>query len=209
MVRAWVNGWVRSRGTAAPVEVPGGFRIEVGRPGHVARYVLPAAEETVLRELVAGVVTPGVQLKVCAPREHVAPLLTDAWDIQQPEYLMTAALTGLPVGPDASALAPQGYVIESVDQDGVVDVRIRRGDETAASGRVALARSAAVFDQIHTDPAHRRRGLASRVMGALSAIAVEQGAALGLLAATEEGLTLYRALGWDLQTPLTAAVLRP
>ncbi|MFH8366410.1 GNAT family N-acetyltransferase [Streptomyces sp. NPDC018031] len=208
LVRAWVDGWSRSRGVAAAIEVPGGFRVEDGAPGRPVRYVLPAADETVLRDLVGGIVTPGVRLKVCASRERVVPLLTGAWEVGEPEFLMTAALSGLRVGPAAPASAPQGYVIESVARDGAIDVRIRSGGGTAAAGRVALARSVAVFDQVHTDPAHRRRGLGRRVMAALSAIAAEQGAALGVLVATEEGRALYRSIGWDLQTPMTTAVLR-
>ncbi|MFG2093892.1 hypothetical protein [Streptomyces sp. NPDC048612] len=43
-VHAWADGWTRARGTDAPQAVPGGFRIGVRRPGHLARHVLPGAD---------------------------------------------------------------------------------------------------------------------------------------------------------------------
>lgn len=35
LAKAWADGWAISRGTSAPVEVPEGYRIDVGLPGHL------------------------------------------------------------------------------------------------------------------------------------------------------------------------------
>ncbi|POX40301.1 GNAT family N-acetyltransferase [Streptomyces sp. Ru73] len=232
VVRAWVDGWVRSRGTDGAVEVPGGFRIAVGRTDQVARYVLPAADPTVLRRLSVALITPGLWLKVCAPRSAVEPALPASWEFQAPEYLMTAPLgrttrdgartTGVPDGlrdglvpgaapapPPDPAVLPGGYVVETVAQGGIVDARaFAATGEVAAGGRVALAGATAVFDQVTTDPAHRRQGLGRVVMTALAARAAQQGATQGVLVARDDGLSLYRAMGWELHSPVTTAVLR-
>ncbi|WP_052863710.1 GNAT family N-acetyltransferase [Streptomyces niger] len=239
VVRAWVDGWVRSRGADGAVEVPGGFRIAVGRTDQVARYVLPAADPAVLRRLSVALITPGLWLKVCAPRSAVEPALPASWEFQAPEYLMTAPLGRTPQGgtarapgraelpavpdglrdglvpgaapapPPDPAVLPGGYVVETVAQGSTVDARaFAATGEVAAGGRVALAGTTAVFDQVRTDPAHRRQGLGRVVMTALAARAAQQGATQGVLVARDDGLSLYRAMGWELHSPVTTAVLR-
>ncbi|MGY5131575.1 GNAT family N-acetyltransferase [Streptomyces nigrescens] len=116
-VHAWVDGWARARGTDAPQAVPGGFRIEVRRPGHLARHVLPEAEPAVLRDLVATLTTPGLWIKACAPREVVEPLLTADWEISEPQYLMT---TDELAASRSGAGLPSGYRLEIVDEGGEV-----------------------------------------------------------------------------------------
>jgi GNAT superfamily N-acetyltransferase len=66
----------------------------------------------------------------------------------------------------------------------------------AASGLIAVVGEDAVPHRIQTAPEHRRRGLGSVVMGVLAWEAVRAGATSGLLFATEDGLHLYRKLGW-------------
>jgi GNAT superfamily N-acetyltransferase len=79
-----------------------------------------------------------------------------------------------------------------------------RGD-LAARGMMAVAGDDAVMHDIHTDPAHRRRGLGSVVMGMLSRQALQRGARTGLLMATTDGAYLYGKLGWStVATMLTA-----
>ncbi|MFH8555566.1 GNAT family N-acetyltransferase [Streptomyces celluloflavus] len=229
VVRTWVDGWARSRGTDAPRGVPGGFRIEVGSPNHRARYVLPAADPAVLRDLVGAIDTPGLWIKVCAPREALEPALTPAWKISEPQYLMVSALAPMP-----PATPPPGYTLDLTDHDGIVDARVLfsgsgtgtgsdSGDAVpAASGRAALTTgapgsvayavpappypAAAVFDMIGTEAAHRRRGLGRFLMATLARRAAELGAGQGVLVASPDGRALYEALGWRLRAPVTAAV---
>ncbi|MFH8585013.1 GNAT family N-acetyltransferase [Streptomyces celluloflavus] len=233
VVRTWVDGWARSRGTDAPRDVPGGFRIEVGSPNHRARYVLPAADPAVLRDLVGAIDTPGLWIKVCAPREALEPALTPAWKISEPQYLMVSALAPMP-----PATPPPGYTLDLTDHDGIIDARVlcsgsgtgtgtgtgsdSGGAVLAASGRAALTTgapgsvayavpappypAAAVFDMIGTEAAHRRRGLGRFLMATLARRAAELGAGQGVLVASPDGRALYEALGWRLRAPVTAAV---
>ncbi|KAA2261250.1 GNAT family N-acetyltransferase [Solihabitans fulvus] len=204
VLRAWVDGWVLSRGASAPVEEPWGFRIEVGRPNHVRRYVLPTADPAVLRELASTIDTPGAWLKVCAPADAVAPLLTDGWSIPTDEYLMATALRPTEAAP------PAGYSVRSTTTGGITEVQVLAADgETAATGRIASTGSTAVFDQISTDPAHQRRGLGRLMMASLGNSAAARGATMAVLGASREGRELYLALGWTLHSPLTPAVFRP
>ncbi|MEU8915735.1 GNAT family N-acetyltransferase [Streptomyces nigrescens] len=161
-VHAWVDGWARARGTDAPQAVPGGFRIEVRRPGHLARHVLPEAEPAVLRDLVDTLTTPGLWIKACAPREVVEPLLTADWEISEPQYLMTT--DGLAASHSGAGL-PSGYRLQIVDEgEEVFEARVHAvggpgngsgagsgscsggaegpGTVLAASGRAALTTGA-------------------------------------------------------------------
>lgn len=194
MLDAWVHGWAISRSTAAPVQIPGGYRIDVGLPGHRVRYVLPTYDAG----LVDGLGEADTWLKICG---HVA--LGSPWQVQPLEYLMTSQLTAAPVTVAAS------YELQSTRRNCIVEVIVTAADgSVAARGKAALTGEAAVFDQIETDPQHRRRGLGRTVMSALSTSAQDAGATTGVLVATEDGRALYTALGWTLHSPMTAAVSR-
>ncbi|MGR6913200.1 GNAT family N-acetyltransferase [[Actinomadura] parvosata] len=201
-VRAWVEGWVISRNAPRPVPEPWGLRVDVGLPGHVARHIVAAPTPQTLRRLTSTLHTPGTWLKLCAPAESVAPLLTPGWAVQDPEFMMTAPLTRDP------APIPDGYHLAVTTRAGVTAVRLLTGaGEVAARGQFALARSTAVVDQVETAADHRRRGLGTVVMRTIAATAASRGARTGVLVATAQGQALYSTLGWTLHTPVTAAVL--
>ncbi|MFK8848622.1 GNAT family N-acetyltransferase [Streptomyces sp. Ac-502] len=217
LVRIWVHGWTRCRGTAAPVATRGGFHVEIGRPGQPGRYVFPTADPDVLRSLTASITAPNLWVKVCAPRAVVAPLLPSGWEFDEPQFLMSVT-PAAPGEPSARRPhAPARYTVETVDKDGngILDCRVLHtatGD-LAARGRAAVTDAgtppAVIFDMINTSAGHRRRGLGGLVMNALSAHAAELGAAHGLLVASPEGQALYRSLGWRLHAPVTAARIPP
>ncbi|GAA3165618.1 MULTISPECIES: GNAT family N-acetyltransferase [Streptomyces] len=214
VVGVWAYGWARARTTPVPQIVPGGFRIEVGRPREAARYVLPDADPAVVRELARTVTAPDIWLKICAPRDRVAPLLRAGWRYDEPQYLMTAPL---PPSPLVTAVPP-GYRLVTEECDGITDVRVwatngpTAADRPAASGRTALtggtggAPVSAVYDMIGTEPEHLRRGLGRLVMAVLTTTAVRRGALEGVLVASPPGRKLYEALGWQLRSPVTAVV---
>lgn len=193
-VRAWAVGWAIARGTPPPVAVPEGYRIDVGLPEHVTRYVLPTHSPA----LAARLTTPGTWLKICADQ----PALDARWQVQPPEYLMSTQLTSEP-----PACAPE-YELQVVQNGNVIDVVVSAKGERAARGKAALAGEYAVIDQVVTEPHHQRRGLGTTVMRALSQAASRSGARTGVLVATADGLALYGRLDWALVSPVTAAYLR-
>ena len=91
---------------------------------------------------------------------------------------------------------PQGYEVR-VTRGDVIEVVVTSGGGEAASGLIAVVGEDAVPHRIRTSPEHRRRGLGSVVMGVLAEEAVKAGATDGLLFATDDGLHLYRKLGWE------------
>jgi len=197
--RAWAHGWAISRRTPAPVSRSGCFQISVGKPGQMTRYVLPAFDRHLLQELVAEC-GPGSWLKICAPREGVSPLLSEHWQFHEPEFLMCTDLKG------SDASAPEGYRMQTETVEDVVFASlITASGEIAAGGQVAIEGPFATFDQIVTTETHRRKGLGRRVMTILSSMALDLGARQGVLVATESGAALYKAMGWSLVSPVTAA----
>ncbi|MFH8347879.1 GNAT family N-acetyltransferase [Streptomyces sp. NPDC018045] len=205
-----MHGWARCRGTTAPVPAHGGFHIEIGLPDQPGRYVFPTADLNVLRGLVASITVPNLWIKVCAPRAVIAPVLPSGWEFAEPQFLMSTALAERPA---RCLRAPAGYTVETVDRDGtgIIDCRVQDAATggLAARGRAAVTDTATppavIYDMINTSVEHRRRGLGTLVMNALSAHAVELGATQGILVASPAGQNLYRSLGWQSHAPVTAA----
>ena len=54
-IRAWVDGWVVSRGAADPVDRKWGFTVDVGQVPHATRHVLTADDEATVRKVAAEV----------------------------------------------------------------------------------------------------------------------------------------------------------
>jgi GNAT superfamily N-acetyltransferase len=194
LLDAWVDGWTISRNTPEPVKIPTGYRIDVGLPGHRVRYVLPKYEAAVVDRQHE----PDTWLIIC---DHVT--LDPPWRAVPTEYLMTTALRASPIALDSP------YRLETIQSGSLVKAQVRAADgTTAAHGKAAVTGDTAVFDQIETDPQHRRRGLGRTIMAALSVAARSEGAATGVLVATEDGRALYTALGWTVSSAITAAVSR-
>ncbi|WP_300601587.1 GNAT family N-acetyltransferase [Niabella sp.] len=202
VVDTWIKGWALARGVAAPVVIPGGYRVQVGWPEQKERYVF--AEITpAFTGLGNTIIEPWVFLKVCAHPDSVRAVLPSRWVIQPPGYMM---ITGL-VPEDGGALAG-GYHLKVELQLPVPVVNILTDSgELAASGRIAFVEDFAIYDRIATTAAHRRKGLASLVMKRLSAIARSRGITKGVLVATGEGQALYKTLGWKLYSLYTSAVI--
>ena len=204
LVRTWVDGWTVSRGTPGPVATEWGLRVEVGLPGHLARHVLPEADEALLRKLSAAEATPEVWIKSFIEPESVAAALGSGWSGSYNGELMATQLRR------STVTVPDGYRVESEYVDAVTQLRVLAADgSTAAKGRLAVTAGSAVVDQIITEPEHQRRGLGSTVMRTLANTALDTGAELGVLGASFEGRALYLTLGWEVRAPLNSYVREP
>ncbi|WP_051856376.1 GNAT family N-acetyltransferase [Streptomyces sp. NRRL B-1347] len=208
VVRAWVDGWVVSRGAAPPAVEPWGYTIDVGQARHPSRHVFGSthggALEADVRKVAASVSGADVWLKVFAEPSRVSPWLGPEWWVDPEEgYLMTVALTP---APPQQLVAPEGYRLRTWMRGGVVRTMVTAADGSwAARGQLAPTGRTAVADQIETSTEHRRRGLGSLVMRTLQTAAVEQGCEVGVLAGTVEGRALYESLGWRVVALLTSA----
>lgn len=200
--RAWAYGWAISRYAQTPTERSGYFQIFVGKPEQAIRYVLPHLDRRLLEELLCNETGPGSWLKICAPIESVSQLLTNQWDVHAPEFLMSVDLVA------AELPLIEGYCMHTDNAGALAFAKIIADTgEIAASGQVAIDGSFATFDQIVTAETHRRKGLGRHIMTALSNISLNLGAKHGVLVATEAGAALYKALGWSMVSPVTAASL--
>ncbi|MEU5776440.1 GNAT family N-acetyltransferase [Streptomyces venezuelae] len=204
-VRAWVDGWVVSRGAAPAVEQPWGYTVDVGLPHQVTRHVLTSTGEAVVRRVVEKTTAPGTWLKVFAAPEAIAPWLTPEWAFDDPCFLMSTTLR------TSTTDLPAGYRLRTWSRGGVTRALVLAADGSFAAHGQAAGPSGAesvVFDQIETATAHRRKGLGRTVMNALANAAVATGARSGVLGATVEGRGLYESLGWSVRAPLTGVVLK-
>ncbi|MGV9554516.1 GNAT family N-acetyltransferase [Streptomyces sp. NPDC003401] len=207
VVRAWVDGWVVSRGAAPPVREPWGFTVDVGQPAHVSRHVLAAVgddvEEETVREVAGGVRAAGVWLKVFRDPAPVGSWLGKGWWVDpEPGWLMTVPLPARAGHPRV----PDGYHLRRWTRGGVTRLLVTAPDGSfAARGQVAPTGATAVVDQVETAPGHRRRGLGGLVVRLLTERAAAEGAETGVLAGTPAGRALYESLGWTVTAPLTSA----
>ncbi|WP_430379906.1 GNAT family N-acetyltransferase [Streptomyces sp. B1-3] len=208
IVQAWVDGWVVSRGAAPPQREAWGFTVDVGQIAQVSRHVFDAlgddVDEGAVRKVADAVTGAGVWLKVFQDPGIVGKWLGEGWWVDpEPGYLMTVPLPGRRA---EAGDVPDGYRTRVWSVGGVIRVLVAAPDGSlAARGQVAPTGASAVFDQIETVTAHRRRGLGSVVMRTLQAAAGATGAQTGVLAGTPAGRGLYESLGWHVQAPLTSA----
>ena len=196
----WGRGWAASRGTAAPKPIgEGAWRIDVGLPGHRLRDLLPAWPVDRIQAWAAGITQPGSWIKALVdPAELQLPA---DWQLHAPEYLMAT-----PLREDIAPGLATGYGGELIPQGDALEYHVlTAAGELAARARVGLAGRHAIFDQVVTEPAHRRLGLGRHAMARLSQAAQARGAQAGLLVATEDGRTLYTTLGWRIESLMAAA----
>ncbi|MFE0134726.1 GNAT family N-acetyltransferase [Streptomyces sp. NPDC059037] len=207
MVRTWAEGWAVSRRTPPPAERPWGLHIEVAdNPDEVGRHVLPTADEALVRSAAAAVTVPRTWMKMPARPAEIEPWLPQGWVVAWEEtgHLMAVDLTA------REPKAPEGYTATVETSGAVVLVRVLdAAGERAATGQMAVLGEAAIADRVVTEEAHRRRGLGHFVMRALADRALDEGAHLGILGATDAGRALYETLGWKKHATLAECVYRP
>ncbi|MFD7101470.1 GNAT family N-acetyltransferase [Streptomyces celluloflavus] len=194
-----------SRRTPPPVEKPWGFYIEVaGNPDEVGRHVLPEAEESLVRSAAASVSVPRTWMKMPAEPEEIESWLPQGWAWEESGHLMAVDLMA------TDPVAPEGYTatVETIGAVTYARVLDTAGGQVA-QGQMASLGEAVVVDRVVTEEAHRRRGLGGFVMRTLADRALEEGAVLGVLGATDAGRTLYETLGWKKHATLAECIYRP
>ncbi|MEV0460342.1 GNAT family N-acetyltransferase [Catellatospora methionotrophica] len=200
LVTAWGHGWARSRGVPRPVAVPGGFRADVGLHGHRVRYVLHTWDSELLSALDRQVAAPGTWIKISGRSAALRGALSADWTMDDTGHLMSTPFT---VGA-ADVQAPYAMRVTTAGEVVVATVVDATG-ATAAAGHLAPEGEFGIVDRVETAPAHRRRGLGTVVMRALSDHAARNGMTTGLLVATDEGRRLYHSLGWRVRSEIAAA----
>ncbi|WP_433393109.1 GNAT family N-acetyltransferase [Micromonospora sp. KLBMP9576] len=211
LIVRWQRGWSTARALPVAEDVGGALRVRCMQSGRDIEYVALDVDEdlaslTTLAELVAGedAVTWLTVPTTDPARASSALAAAGLVVLKHSELLMTADLRG---HPQSVPVAPY-RLFTQVDPHGgdrVVTATVRHeSGEVGARGTMGLAGADAVADRIETVPAHRRKGLASAVMSALTRSAIEEGAEQGILIASEDGQQLYMTLGWQ---PVAAVLI--
>ena len=200
-----VENWLRARSLVRKLPQPlpdhGGLRVETDSAEEIRRYVFAHAVGG-LRELAASIKIPRILLKYCGPQDAMRELLPSLWQFQPLGFMMVR---------DHSAAARRPPPVEyrsEISCEGLTRsgrILTRDGD-VVTSGYAAEYAGVFIYDRIVTNPLHRRRGLATALIGALEATRTSR-ASREILVATQDGRALYTALGWTLYSPYTTAFI--
>lgn len=203
----WQRGWGVARSLPPADDIGGGIlRLRSGQIGRDVEYFAgDAGDPSSLARLVLGEDAPTWLTMPATDGTAAALEAAGLALLRRAEQLMTTDLRAHP------RTTPNGpYRVRTDVEPGpygtvlTAEVRHESG-ELAASGTMGLTGRDATADRILTRPAHRRHGLASAVMSALTRAATDEGATRGILVASEEGQRLYRALGWQPVTDILIA----
>lgn len=200
LVRRWQAGWGACRGLRRAEETADALHVKLALPGRHREIIALHADDDPdsIPRLAEAAARAGEATWLTVPTQDpdtVEANLSHAGMelVQGPETLMSIDLRRHPEH------LPQPPYTAGVNADiaPIKAVVTLSGGEVAASGDMAVVGADAVAHNIRTGPKHRRRGLASVVMTALTQRARELGAATGLLVASADGERLYSALGWQ------------
>lgn len=201
LLERWLRGWSLGRGVPLPRRQGGGLVVEVGRPDQLRRHLFADAGAA-LQDCARAIEEPLVFIKATVDAAQLRQALPARWRIESPRYLMRCD------APMPAAALPADYTVEQAHRHGATLLRVRDADgAVAASGQLVIDGACAVFDQIETAPAQRRRGLGRSVMGLLDQLARQANVTERLLVATAAGRALYLHLGWHQLAPYSTAVL--
>ncbi|MCJ7932161.1 MAG: GNAT family N-acetyltransferase [Chryseobacterium sp.] len=199
----WLKAWAISRELPLPVPYQSGFRIAVGNRYQKERYVFTEPNDD-FYQLCHLISDPWIYLKVCAASDQFIKNIPGRWILQPQGYMMSCFR---PMNIPAIKLT-EGYMVEFAHYNSTFVVNIlTESKEQAAAGRVVLAGDLAVYDRIVTEEQHRRKGLASFLIGELEKIALSKGVFNNFLVATEAGKSLYETLGWEVYSLYTSIVI--
>lgn len=199
LINRWHLGWRAARGLPAAEVTGDALWSHCAQPGREYEVFAlhadddPSSVSRLAAQVLAAKEPTWLTVATNQPERTAAAIEASGLQLlHRSEWLMTADLAQHP------RRAPEPtYTCEVRSEGPAVTVSIHDGaGELAARGQAGLACPDAVPDRIETMPAHRRRGLGSVVMSALSAEAVSQGARTGLLIASADGQRLYSTLGW-------------
>lgn len=197
---AWAHGWAVSRGTAPPVAITGGLKIDIDQNRNLARYVLEPYDWPRAATLARELTSPGTEIKLLGAAASLREALTSDWAMYGVHHLMTVTFAR------GVAETPPSCTARMVrDGDALIAMICDSEGDVVARGRLAASGRYGVIDRVRTRAADQRRGMGRAVMTMLGDRALEKGLTTGLLSATADGRGLYSALGWEVRGELAGA----
>lgn len=203
ILEKWLKAWSLSRELSLPVKYKSGFKVDVGFENQKCRYVFTEPNEDFI-QLSQEINEPWIFLKACASPKEIEGKISAKWKTQPQGYMMRCFHPmDIP-----NVKLNEAYKLEFENYNSTVVVRIvTKNGALASEGRVVIVDDLAVYGRIRTENNHKRKGLATFLMKELESIASSKGVFKSLLVATEEGRSLYEALGWELCCLYTSTVL--
>ncbi|NUS00255.1 MAG: GNAT family N-acetyltransferase, partial [Kribbellaceae bacterium] len=181
MMRRWLEGWRLCRGLEPVIEYDDAYVAVLRLPGRECELFARTDDAATVARLAERVPEDTWLTVTTQAGERVAAqlLAAGASPFDEHKTLMSIELGRHPRPLNST------YTVTRSTEGPLSFVRLLAPDGTvAAHGMMAVVGPDAVMHDIQTDPAHRRRGLGSVVMGTLAARAIERGAETGLLMAT-------------------------
>jgi hypothetical protein len=133
-VENWIQGWSVTREVSPPIPYKSGFKVNVGWPKQLVRYVFPRLEDDFF-DLANTIYSPWHFLKVCASPTELIQHIPSRWKIQTPRFLMTCYE---PMALSKKAL-PETYTLLEVNEDPIRIAKVvTEREEVAAIGRIVL-----------------------------------------------------------------------
>lgn len=201
LLEAWLTGRSLARGLPLPLATQGGFRIETDSDTELRRWIFPA-DSSAIADLAPTISSTREPIKACVATAILSARLPASWSVTDSGSFMQMAV---PV-PEVSL--PKGFVAQQLEAGASGEVRIRRDNgDLAAHGYWGQGSNAFVYDRITVEPAYRRRGLGTALMGLIGRHC-RDASLPRLLVATAQGRLLYRALGWEVLSPYSTGFLR-
>jgi GNAT superfamily N-acetyltransferase len=195
LLRRWVDGWRRCRGLEPAIEYDDTFAVVLRLPGR-DRELFTRTDDPLVVDRIAMQARATEDLWLTVTTQHGNEIARRLSAAGLEPFAEQNALMSIGLADHPQPEPPAAYEL-TIETDGSLEyVRLLHEGDVAARGMAAIVGNDAVMHDIHTDPAHRRRGLGSVVMGALGRRGSDRGARTGLLMATTEGVQLYTKLGW-------------
>lgn len=197
LLETWVAGWAQARGyqTRREGRFPAAFLHD--RTNDWEYFALEPSHDEFAALASSARMSPGRLFTIVTSRMHEidgAALVHGLSVRSADEVFMSVDMAGQDI---EDPVPLDGFETETIRGDRGGTVVVTADGEPAARGSVAVVDDLAVYDRIVTEPRFRRRGLASYVVRALTAMALEHDVDTGLLVATADGFELYKYLGWE------------
>ena len=159
----WLKAWSISRNLPLPTYYKSGYKVDVGYINQKQRYVFPEINEDFF-QLSNEINDSWIYLKFCGSPQDVENKISAKWKIQPQGYMMYCFEPMKVVNFDLSdnykliiKHSKSVYISQIVTDDGSI----------ACEGRLIIVDDLAIYDRILTHDNHKRKRLASILIGEL------------------------------------------
>src|SRR5690554_3874532 len=150
----WAHGYCSARRYPRPKQIaPQWLHFLVGKPDQAARFIYCGSDVSEFAAMLGRISEPHIYATMLGAPEKAASAIPEGWMFREAAYFMTH-----PGNMDSKA-APEPDIRIKIDPGVRIECEaLDVSGNHAARGVVGLSKETAVYDQIVTDPVHRRQG---------------------------------------------------